>query len=106
MVTEGHYGLHDLLDYDAGCSLEEFVIFYKGTSRLMAERNRMLVGSFTVAIGSIFDKKVFKEFNTTIDRIVSKLSPQATERKAKTRGNREQMIHTVRELEKLRPLMG
>jgi hypothetical protein len=107
MVTEGHYDLHCLLDYDEGIPMDEFVIFYKATSRYMAERSRQMVQVFSVAIGSMFDKKVFKDFNDTINRIVKKLSPEAEARATKSpEGRRQRMIHTAMELEKLRPLMG
>jgi hypothetical protein len=98
MVTEGHYDLHSLVDYDDGLPLDEFLILHTATVRLRAEAQRQMVHNFTIAVGSLFDKNIIRDFNTSMDRIVNQLSPE--------KSKEEKVRKTMGELQKLNALLG
>ena len=98
MVTEGHYDLHILIDYDEGLPLDEFLILHTATVRLRAEAQRQMVQNFTIAVGSLFDKNIGRDFSNAIDRVVRKLSPEQSKE--------EKVRKTMQELQKLNTVLG
>jgi hypothetical protein len=103
LVTEGHYGLSELIDWDHGVTIEELIRIYRITCKLQAERTKMLAQTFMVAIGSLFDAKVMKDFMRQMDRVIKQVDPKDMN---KPKDRRAAMIHTMRELSKLGPLLG
>ena len=101
MVVEGHYNLHDLLDYEDGVTPDEFFELYRECAIVGAKHRQHQVENFVVALGSLFDNKVIRQFNATIDKIVNGLTP------APEKWDREAaMKKNVQELNKLRAIMG
>jgi hypothetical protein len=57
-----------------------------------------MVHNFTIAVGSLFDKKALTEFDNAMDRIIRQLSPE--------KSKEEKMRKTVQELNKLNAVLG
>jgi hypothetical protein len=74
LVFHGGHSLRDLLDYEDGVDPESFFSLYNDTLKKVAERKRDRVENFSLALASLFDGKVMKKFNESIDKIVGKLS--------------------------------
>ena len=101
MVSEG-YALADILDYENGMPFEELAIFQRAAQRISLARTSQAVNGMVVAIGSMFDKKVLKEFTAGMTKALAALGP--TPRPAEDRA--ERTARTIRELGKLRKWMG
>ena len=98
MVTEGHYDLQILIDYDDGLPLDEFLILHTATVRLRAEAQRQMVHNFTIAVGSLFDKTVIRDFNASMEKVIRQLSPEQSKE--------EKVRRTMSELQKLNAVLG
>lgn len=64
------------LDYDNGVDSEEFFALYQLTIKRTAERKKDQVENFAVALGSLFDKKIFKTFNDSINKVIDRISQE------------------------------
>lgn len=99
LVSEG-YALADVLDYDKGLPFEELVVFQRHAQKFALGRHRQQVDGVVVALASLFDKKIIREFNSSVDKILATLGPVREETRE------EKMKRTMRELNKLKRLMG
>ena len=68
------------LDYKDGVDPDEFFTLYQSTIKRVAERKKDQVENFVIALGSLFDKKVLKTFNRSIEKIVGRLEGLTAER--------------------------
>lgn len=85
---------------------EQFYILHATAVRCAAEKTRVLVAGVVTALGSLFDKKILREFNDRLTQ-VSKgveqfLAPDAEPRD----GRRAAVERSMNELNKLAVLMG
>lgn len=102
MVAEG-YSLHDLLDYEEGVDVESFFVLYRAALKSATQRSKQLVDAMVVALGSLFDRKILREYNQGIKDAMTKLDAidDARDGEKQSRSHRDAMVKTAQELKKL-----
>ena len=103
MVTRAGFDSAFLMSYEDGPSGEEFFTLYRHGLANIAEQQRDFAQTMQLAIGSVFDGKVFSRYSQTVTREVNKLRDST-----KPDGVRQeqQMQRSRQELNKLRGLLG
>jgi hypothetical protein len=77
MVCAGGHSLRGLLDYDDGVTPDEFFDLYRGVVKFQAERKKQEVENFAVALGGLFDGKILKKFNDTMDKFIKRIDGES-----------------------------
>jgi len=92
LVGEG-YALIDFLDYDNGMPLDHMIALKTEAQKIAIERRRSEVDGMVVALGSMFDKKILKQFNAAVDKVLRSLGPIREETRE------EKVARTMRNLQ-------
>lgn len=107
MVSSGGHSLRDLLDYEHGVTPDEFFRLHTLCLQAQAERKKDQVENFTIALGSIFDSKILKKFNQTIEKVIRTLKnlkmveDDPTDENERRRRRQEKTKRSQDELKKL-----
>ena len=106
--------LRELWDYEDGATLAQILTFNVEVGRLSLIREKREINAMTVALASLFDQKVLSEYNAKTDSLIAQFDPFDSTPQSAEMGsapaapppkNRNAVIHTVNELNKLNVLL-